>query len=87
MRARFEHSQCYRGCSLESRRRIIGQDIQTSECAIVTKRLKRLRDTIQRAKPLGDIAIGQVKNEEEMTWKAQAGRAGGLRAAKLALEK
>jgi hypothetical protein len=60
-------------------RRIVGQDIETSESAIVTKRLKHPCDPIQLAKLLGDIATGQVKDEEEMTRKAQAVRTGGLR--------
>jgi hypothetical protein len=55
-----------------SRRCIVGQDIETSESAIVTRRLKRPRDPIQLAKLLGDIATGRVKDEEEMTRKALA---------------
>jgi hypothetical protein len=45
---------------------------------MATKRLKRPRDPLSLAKLIGDIATGQVKDEEE-TGLTKRARAGGLK--------
>lgn len=59
---------------------------------MATKRLKRPRDPVKRAKLIGDIATGQVQDEQPVPRTIEANRRGGIkgaavRAAKLTPER